>query len=113
MINKLSTALKCSGAMTIALVMVVASRANSTEYVFSAPPEVDKNVAEEIPAQEVDYPFYECDVEASEKGEMVTDEDNNTKIDSHDCDCIDCGEVTSEQEAEQTKLNSLNKQKRY
>lgn len=97
MIDRLFTALKCSGTIAVILFTVKANRANSTEYVFSAPPEIDNNVVEEIPAKE-DYPLYECNVETSETGETETvDDDNNTKIDSHDCDCIDCEETTQEE----------------
>ncbi len=98
MINRLFITLKNSG--TIAVMMFVATLpANSTEYVFSAPPEVDNEIVEEIPTQEADYPFYECEAETSQKDEsQLEDEDSNTKIDSHDCDCIDCEESTQESE---------------
>ena len=110
MLDRLSTTLKCFGAIAIAILIARSARANSTEYVFSAPPEVDNNVVEEIPTKEGDYPLYECNIETSEKGETeILDDDNNTKIDSHDCDCIDCVE---EPEEPQTKLSSRNRQKK-
>lgn len=110
MINKLFTILKFSviQAITISMAQVVPVPTLATEYVFSAPPEVDNNVVEEIPTQEADYPLYECE-QASET-EAETDEDNNTKIDSHNCECIDCEEVS--QEEEQTKLSSRNQDKK-
>ena len=107
MINLLFTALKCSGAIAIIILAVKADRAGSTEYVFSAPPEVDNDVVEEIPTKDGDYPLYECNIETSETGESETvDDDNNTKIDSHDCDCIDC----EDDRESQTKSSSRNRQ---
>lgn len=118
MINQLFITLKYSSAISyatlrIAITMFVAmaTPANSTEYVFSAPPEVDNEIVEEIPTQEADYPFYECGVETSEKDQSpLEDEDSNAKIDSHDCDCIDCEESIQESEAKE-KSSSRNQQK--
>ena len=110
MIDRLSTTLKCFGAIAIAILIVRVDRADSTEYVFSAPPEVDNEVVEEIPAKEGDYPLYECNIETSETGETeIVDDDNNTKIDSHDCDCLDCEDAREES---QTKLSSRNRHKK-
>lgn len=111
MIDLLFTALKYSGAVTLFFLTIEVERVNSTEYVFSAPPEVDNNVVEEIPAREDDYPLYECNIETSEKEEIAAeDDDNNSKIDSHDCDCVDCEETS--QEEPKTKLSSNNRQKK-
>ena len=107
MINKLLIILKCSGVFAITMFMVKTSFADTTEYVFSAPPEVDNNVVEEIPAQETDYPLYECDRDL--ETENANDEDSNGKIDSHDCDCLDCGEVP--QDLEKNKLSSRKEKK--
>lgn len=52
----------------------------ATEYVFTAPPEVDRQL-EEIPASETEYPLYECNSETENKDEA---------LDSHNCNCIDC-----------------------
>ena len=110
MIDLLFTALKYSGAVTLIFLTIKVDRANSKEYVFSAPPEIDNNIVEEIPAKEGDYPLYECNIETSEKDAVeATEEDDNAKIDSHNCDCLDCEETS--QEESKTKLSSNNKQK--
>lgn len=96
--DKLFTALKYSGTMTVSILIVQANQAKATEYVFSAPPEVDNNIVEEIPAQEADYPFYDCDTQALKQEEAEVTEDDDTKIDSHDCDCVDCEETTLQNE---------------
>ena len=56
------------------------------EYVFTAPPEVDRQM-EEIPASESEYPLYECDSE---------DSDNDEALESHDCNCTDCEDTAQE-----------------
>ncbi len=83
----------------------------ATEYVFSAPPEVDNNVAEEIPTQEADYPLYECEAVSDQETIGEIDESDSAKIDSHNCECIDCEEVSQEEE-KQTKLSSNNQSKK-
>lgn len=94
MIYKLLTALKYSGAIVTLIAIAFPVRVNSTEYVFSAPPEVGEETVE-IPIQETDYPFYECDREISEaEAESIPEESEQNKIDSHNCDCEDCGEMT-------------------
>ena len=111
MINQLFTALKYSGTITLTLFTIRAAQANATEYVFSAPPEIDNNVVQEIPAQEVDYPLYECASETSEiDAEEPENEESIAKIDSHNCECIDCEETFPEVE-EQGKLSSRQHQK--
>ncbi|MCC0176407.1 hypothetical protein I4641_05375 [Waterburya agarophytonicola K14] len=102
MINRLFTTLKCSGTLTIVLFAVRAFPANSTEYVFSAPPEVDNEVIE-IREQAEDYPFYECDREISDPEAKEKSEDTEAEIDSHDCDDL------LENEYKQDKLSSRNK----
>lgn len=70
-----------------------------TEYVFTAPPEVDLKI-EEIPTQE-EYPLYEC------SGELDEDE----VFDSHNCGCIDCEDLTEEsQEQEITGRKQQNEE---
>ena len=89
MINKVFDILRCSGVIAITLLNVKAIRADTTEYVFSAPPEIDNQIEEEIPAQETEYPFYECEQEA--------DNPNDQGLrDSHDCVCQDCEERVEE-----------------
>ena len=77
MVYKLCTALRSS--MTIAMVLFLTSISKSwaTEYVFTAPPEVEREVVE-IPASDEEYPLYECDSKSDDA------------LDSHDCTCTDC-----------------------
>ena len=91
MINKLFAILKYGGIIAVTLLNARTIHADTTEYVFSAPPEVDNEVVEEIPEQETEYPFYECEKEAENKTEEGL-------RDSHDCVCVDC-----EDEAPQTQ----------
>lgn len=91
MINQLFATLKYTGAIAIALLNISIIRVNATEYVFSAPPEVDKQM-KEIPTQEEEYPLYECESESTGHGE-------NELRDSHDCVCVeDCEEYELEAE---------------
>ena len=73
----------------------------ATEYVFTAPPEVDRQL-EEIPASETEYPLYECNSESADKDEA---------LDSHNCNCIDCEDTTqdSPSEASDDRATSQNK----
>ena len=87
-------------AIAIPLLFAIKVRANPTEYVFIAPPEVDNEV--EIPASETDYPLYECSPEAD-------DSDEETALDSHDCTCTDCDEFT--QDSESNEQLTLDKDK--
>ena len=56
------------------------------EYVFTAPPEVNRQL-EEIPASEDEYPLYECDSEST---------DSDEALESHDCNCTDCEDKAQE-----------------
>jgi len=110
MTNQLFNTFKRSLAIAILLFTARMISVNATEYVFSAPPEVDNGIAEEIPTQEEDYPFIECDEKISEQSEVETEtetetKDSNDKIDSHDC-----GEVSYEEEQE--KINTRSNQKK-
>lgn len=73
------------------------SEANSTEYIFTAPPEVDYEL-EEIPASETDYPLYECDASPS-------DSTTETPLDAHDCSCTECEVVRDSKSERQTSQN--------
>ena len=102
MINLLSATFKYSGTIAIILFTAGAVSAN-TEYVFSAPPEVG-NEEIEIPKKETDYPLYECNREVLESEEA----ESETKIDSHNCQCIDCEEANQNEES--PELSNGNKQ---
>ena len=85
MIYKLFNLGKKLGAIAIFLFLINALDSQATEYVFTAPPEVDRNI-EEIPESESEYPLYECENESG------TEE--NDVLDSHNCTCTDCEELT-------------------
>lgn len=94
MVYKLCTALGSSTALAMVLLLTNIPKSRSTEYVFTAPPEVEREVVE-IPASEEEYPLYECDSESDDA------------LDSHDCTCTDCEKVEQSQ-SEQSKSNSEN-----
>lgn len=81
MVYKLFTTCRYSGAIAIVLLLTNAADCWATEYVFTAPPEVDREVIE-IPASDTEYPLYECENES--------EADPETALDSHDCTCTDC-----------------------
>ncbi|MDJ0567893.1 MAG: hypothetical protein QNJ53_02495 [Pleurocapsa sp. MO_192.B19] len=103
MIYKLFTTLKCYGAIVITLLTANAVSVNSTEYVFTAPPEVDNEIVE-IPASETDYPLYECNPESENK-------DTEAAKDSHNCDCADC-EGMAEDSEQSENFTSQNQENR-
>ena len=80
MVHKLYAAGRNSIAIAVVLLLTNASKGLSTEYVFTAPPEVDREVVE-IPKSETEYPLYECDPGSDDA------------FDSHDCICTDCEEL--------------------
>ena len=88
------TALRSSTAIAIVLLLTNISESLATEYVFTAPPEVDREVVEIAPSQE-EYPLYECDSESDDA------------LDSHDCTCTDC-DVIEQSESEPAESNSKN-----
>jgi len=77
MVHKLCNVLSRTGAIAIIFLFVNTLESLATEYVFTAPPEVEREV-EEIPRSEEEYPLYEC---------YSTEDD---ALDSHDCVCTDC-----------------------
>ena len=104
MVHKLlAVFLKCSGALALTLVTVNPGLTNSTEYVFSAPPEVDNELAD-IPTSETDYPLYECNNQQVPTEEKAQAEEN--VIDSHNCECVDCENATQNNSEQNDKLSS-------
>jgi len=93
MVYKLGTALGSSIAIAIFLLLTNTDAGSSTEYVFTAPPEVDRSVVE-IPKRETEYPLYECEQESEDA------------LDSHDCVCTDCEEVESNAQPEEVESDS-------
>lgn len=102
MVNQLSITLKSSIAFTIVLLLSNQLYCSATEYVFTAPPEVGQAVLE-VPASETEYPLYECDSDI--------ETESATPLDSHNCSCIDCEELTQDEEADE-RLTSKNKPNR-
>ena len=76
------------GAIALSLLFTSEVYSLPTEYVFTAPPEVDLEL-EEIPTQE-EYPLYECNAELEE----------DELFDSHNCSCVDCEDLAEESEDE-------------
>ena len=103
MVNQLFNTIKSSSAIALALLLGNQLHCSATEYVFTAPPEVGQEVLE-IPASETEYPLYECD------GDRETE--SGTPLDSHNCNCIDCEELTHEEETDEqlTFKNKTNRQ---
>ena len=92
MFDKLITTFQRSGTIAIALLIANAVSANSQEYVYSSPPEVDYELVE-IPSSDTEYPMYECNQESEKQSP------NN--IDSHNCDCVDCDGVSQDSEKQE------------
>ncbi|HEY9769649.1 MAG TPA: hypothetical protein V6C71_14315 [Coleofasciculaceae cyanobacterium] len=86
MVQKLFASLTSSVAIGFLLTNQI--QVNSQEYVFSAPPEVDRQLVE-IPAQE-EYPLDECSAESAIEP--------STPLDSHDCNCVDCEDLVQDSE---------------
>ena len=101
---KLFTALQCSGATLIAFLTAKTVQANPTEYVFSAPPEIDNELVE-IPQSETDYPFYECSQE-------FKNQETEAAMDSHDCECLDCDDTTQDSESNEQVASQNQKNKK-
>lgn len=111
MVHKLlAVFFKCSGALALLLLVTInPGLANSTEYVFSAPPEVDNELAD-IPQSKTDYPLYECNTEqirAEEKAQAEETVSAEEKvIDSHNCECVDCENATQNNSEQNDKFSS-------
>ena len=102
MVHQLFATLKSSCAIATFLLLTHNVQCLSSEYIFTAPPEVDRELLE-IPASETEYPLYECESETGAESE--------TPLDSHECSCIDCEEVTQDSESDE-QLTSKKKQNR-
>jgi hypothetical protein len=75
--------------------------ASATEYVFTAPPEVNRQIVE-IPPSETEYPLYECSSEKVTKPETATEATDaieaKNPLDGHDCNCQNCEDTLEESE---------------
>lgn len=77
-------------AIAIFLLLITNTLASaSTEYVFTAPPEVDRQIVKKTLAPDTEYPLHECKTETAASDDV---------IDSHNCDCTDCEEKPEESE---------------
>lgn len=83
MVNQLFNLGRNSGAIAIFFLLINTLDSLATEYVFTAPPEVDRQIVD-IPASDTEYPLYECSNESADKQDDV--------LDAHDCVCTDCEE---------------------
>jgi hypothetical protein len=98
MVYKLLNVGKHAGAIAIIFLSTKTLDASSTEYVFTAPPEVNRQIVE-IPPSETDYPLYECKAEAVAKSETDTESTAaSNALDIHDCNCQDCEHTLEESE---------------
>lgn len=97
MVYKLFDFGKTSGAIAIVFLLINSLDCSATEYVFTAPPEVERAVVE-IPVSDTEYPLYECSNEAT-----GAENEEDRVLDSHNCICTDC-----EDQLEDIELNQLN-----
>lgn len=98
--NKILTALGCSGSVAISL--LGANSVGATEYIFTAP-EMDNEVAE-IPASKTDYPFVDCSCDgydADTAAEM--DRQGDKAIQLYGCDCAGCRNLVRNLNSNQPK----------
>ncbi len=102
MVHQLFATLKSSCAIATFLLLTNNGQCLASEYIFTAPPEVNREILE-IPASETEYPLYECESETGTESE--------TALDSHQCNCIDCEEVTQDSESDE-QLTLKKKQNR-
>jgi len=99
MVYKISNIWQSASAISIVLLLTNISKSSATEYVFTAPPEVKKELVE-IPSSEEEYPLYEC--------ELV----ENDILDSHDCICTDCEDDPELAEPKRAESNLENDSER-
>jgi len=92
MVYQLFATLKNSLAIAIALLLTSKVQCLASEYIFTAPPEVDHQLLE-APSRETEYPLYECAAE--------TEAEEETALDAHNCHCIDCEDLTQDTEADE------------
>ncbi|NJK57633.1 MAG: hypothetical protein HC939_17350 [Pleurocapsa sp. SU_5_0] len=85
--NKILTALGCSGSVAISL--LGANSVGATEYIFTAP-EMDNKMAE-IPASKTDYPFADCSCDGYDADTAAEiDRQGDKAIQLYGCDCAGC-----------------------
>lgn len=101
-LGKNSGAIGCSLRLAIAIFLLLTTNtlaSSSTEYVFTAPPEVDRQLVKKIPARDTEYPLHECEAETVESEDAV---------DSHTCDCTDCEKKPEEFQPDRHQPRSQN-----
>jgi hypothetical protein len=93
-------------AIAIVFLATINPGASSTEYVFTAPPEVNRQIVE-IPASKTDYPLYECKSGTVAKSETSTKaseaQEAEDIMDIHDSNCTDCENTLEETELDSTE----------
>lgn len=106
--NKLLTTLGCSGSIALSLLTANAAQANPAEYVFTAPPEIDSEVAE-IPASDTHYPFYECECDGSNAAAIEqSDRQGDKAIALYGCDCAGCRNLVQNLEPNEQSVSQNN-----
>jgi hypothetical protein len=92
-----------SSAIAITLLLTNTLAASATEYVFTAPPEVNRQIVEIPPARDTDYPLYECNAKTAAEADRA--------LDAHDCSCTDCGDKLEEVELNRSQSTSTSTSK--
>lgn len=90
MVCKLLNIFKNVGASAILLLLTATPGISSTEYVFTAPPEVNRQIVE-APPRDTHYPLYECSADTTKEADA---------LEAHDCHCPDCGTQAEKSELE-------------
>jgi hypothetical protein len=86
------------GAIAIVFLSTVNLGASSKEYIFTAPPEINRQIVK-TPPSKTDYPFYECNSETVAKPEKATEAtEANQALEIHDCNCQDCEDTLEKSE---------------
>lgn len=88
--RKLLNVLGCSGSVALTIMGAEAARANTREYVFTAP-EITNNEVADIPRSDTDYPFYDCSCDSYDPATIeALDQEGEKAISLYGCDCAGC-----------------------
>lgn len=101
MVYQLLNIFKNTGVCAVILISTASPGMTSTEYVFTAPPEVNRKIVE-IPSSNTDYPLYQCITDTTKEADA---------LEAHDCKCPDCENKLEESELELSESISETKVK--
>jgi hypothetical protein len=104
--KQILTVLGCSSSIALSLLSGNAVRANTSEYVFTAP-EIEGELAD-IPQSQVDYPFYDCscsEYDAATAEEV--DREGDKAIARYGCDCAGCRRLVSNLDKTEKTIPSI------